>query len=580
MDNDMREARAVKFSQSTIFKSLLLLILSTVLIATISIFFFARGQINALINWSSDNNRAQLRQMVLAANNEIRIFANRIIFLTHTAEIQSLDSAIAGTYLNSDNIASLFYDDETINLYDDENHMICERENDFADEEVHLHIDIAKIPKHNSYFGPWCIDSEHSMPTRIFASEVIKDGINHGVLLANFSFTRLEKYFADCKVGKNGFVIAISEKGEILYLPSFKETGRKLLKITDLGFEHFDPQRYEVPTPSFVKLKNGKEYLVNYEYSHLFHFGLLTLQPRKEIEDMASAIKESSLLFLIGTCAVTCLISLWMFLILGKPLNKLIGHMKKITNGDLDVPEIRFGRRDNEVGQLSKAFNTMYGTVRRQFKELQSHREILEQEVNERTQELEEANKKLRIMSRTDELTELPNRRSIHECIENEISRISRTRKPLCFVFIDIDHFKKINDTYGHSCGDEVLKSVAKTIRGLLRNYDIVGRYGGEEFLVLLPETDLDGATIVAERFLEQVEEQPIKYADYIINVTITLGVSKYDGRLGADRSIQMADKALYEGKEAGRNRVVVWTPDRTSEEDYRAAAIEMARHR
>ena len=82
------------------------------------------------------------------------------------------------------------------------------------------------------------------------------------------------------------------------------------------------------------------------------------------------------------------------------------------------------------------------------------------------------------------------------------------------------------------------------------------------------------------ERFREQVEDQSIKYADYIINVTITLGVSKYDGRLGADRSIQMADKALYEGKEAGRNRVVVWTPDRTSEEDYRAAAIEMAKQR
>lgn len=105
----------------------------------------------------------------------------------------------------------------------------------------------------------------------------------------------------------------------------------------------------------------------------------------------------------------------------------------------------------------------------------------------------------------------------------------------------------------------------------------MLARYGGEEFLTLLPETDLDGAAVVAERFRKQVEEQEYTYADHKIKVTITLGVTRFDPRLGASRSIQTADKALYEGKETGRNRVIIWDPARTTEDDYRAAAIELA---
>jgi diguanylate cyclase (GGDEF)-like protein len=515
--------------------------------------------------------------MTVAANNEIRLFASRLIFLTRTTEIQSLDSATAAQYLNSENISSLFNDDETIVLYDSLNNVLCERDNEDLDED-NLEFDIAKIAKHHSYISPWIPHPIDSHPTCVFATEINSQGKRAGTIVAFFSFRRLERYLSDKKIGKDGFLIAISEDGKVMYHPNQNEEKREEMDITDLGFPMFKPSTYEILQPVFLTLKDGTTYLVNYEYSHAFHFGLISLQPKAELDVMASAVKKSSLMFLIGAVVVICIISFWLYFMLGGPMNKLIAHMKKITNDNLDIEEIKFGNREDEIGQLSRAFNVMHTTIKRQIKELQSHRELLEQEVRERTQELEEANQKLRIMSRTDELTGLPNRRDMHDSIENEISRVSRSHKPFCFIFIDIDHFKKINDTYGHSCGDVVLKSVSQTIRDMLRNYDIVARYGGEEFLVLLPETDLEGATIVAERFRQQVEGLSIKYADYIISVTITLGVSQYDGRLGADRSIQMADKALYEGKETGRNKVVVWKPERTSEEDYRAAAIEMAK--
>ena len=163
----------------------------------------------------------------------------------------------------------------------------------------------------------------------------------------------------------------------------------------------------------------------------------------------------------------------------------------------------------------------------------------------------------------------------MNETVANEVERARRTQKPFCFIFMDIDHFKNINDTYGHACGDLVLKSVAQTIRGLLRKYDIFARYGGDEFLTLLPETDLPGATVVAERFRKKIEAMSVQFADITIKVTITLGVSKFDPRLGVERSIQLADKALYQGKEGGRNQVIVWQPEWVTDADYDAAATD-----
>ena len=157
----------------------------------------------------------------------------------------------------------------------------------------------------------------------------------------------------------------------------------------------------------------------------------------------------------------------------------------------------------------------------------------------------------------------------MHRTIEREVDRAIRMSRPFSIIFIDIDHFKDVNDTYGHAAGDAVLKSVASTIRSLLRKYDVLARYGGEEFLTLLPETELKDAAHVAERFRKHIQNQTIFFGDQEIKVTITLGVSQFDSKLGAERCIQLADKALYEGKENGRNRVVLWKDDKAVENKH-----------
>lgn len=571
-------ARALRnFSSSIIFKVIIVLITSMTLVVAGSIFLFNNKQSDLMLEWSFNNNESQLQQIAAFATNEMKQFGDRLSLLAKTSEIQSMDPNIAASYLKSYNISSLFISGETVTLYDKENHFVCDNSMVGLPTESSYPIDFSRITPHRPYMTPWFRDTKDSPPKRLFGINISNRATGDGSLISNFSLRRLWTIFPNYKIGKNGFLVAINNQGEILYHPNLKRWLSDIHKISELGLTDVDPKNFQVRKPRFQTLEDGNKYLINYNYDSNYDFAIFAFQPKEEIDQLVSSANQASIVILLVSILVILIVAAWMFLILGVPLSKLIGHIKQISNGQIDVEEINVGKRRDEIGLLGRAFNQMHATIKRQINELNAHRDMLEQEVRERTKELELANQKLDLISKTDELTELPNRREMNETIAHEVGRSQRTNKPFCFIFIDIDHFKNINDTYGHACGDVILKSVAQTIRGLLRKYDVFARYGGEEFLTLLPETDLTGAAVVAERFRRRIEQMTVKYADFTIKITITLGVALFDEKLGADRSIQMADKALYQGKESGRNRVVVWEPEWTTKEDYAAAAIELA---
>jgi diguanylate cyclase (GGDEF)-like protein len=159
----------------------------------------------------------------------------------------------------------------------------------------------------------------------------------------------------------------------------------------------------------------------------------------------------------------------------------------------------------------------------------------------------------------TDSLTGLHNRRQIVMLAELEFQRARRysNRHPLSTLMVDIDHFKSVNDTYGHAAGDQVLQAVATRCRRSLREIDLMGRYGGDEFVVLLIETDAAGARRVAERLRQSVAEAPIDTTRGPLNVTISVGVAiATESCPNWPTLLSMADEALYAGKKAGRNRV------------------------
>lgn len=173
---------------------------------------------------------------------------------------------------------------------------------------------------------------------------------------------------------------------------------------------------------------------------------------------------------------------------------------------------------------------------------------------------LEKANEELEVLSQTDGLTGLFNRSHWENCLKAEFKRWKRSQNPSSLVVLDIDHFKSVNDTYGHVVGDEVIRHISGLISSQVRETDTPGRYGGEEFTIILADTPLKGAYVFAERLRKAVEASVVKYNDIEIKYTISLGIAEVEESIQTSESwVEYADSALYQSKENGRNMVSLY---------------------
>jgi two-component system, cell cycle response regulator len=196
-----------------------------------------------------------------------------------------------------------------------------------------------------------------------------------------------------------------------------------------------------------------------------------------------------------------------------------------------------------------------YGVVRA-FQTTRSFATVYSQETIIR--QLESANERLTMMATTDSLTGIANRRHFFERAGDELIRASRSGKPLCLLALDIDHFKIVNDTYGHQAGDTVLRKMSDEINEILRGSDVFGRLGGEEFGILLPETKLPAAIAIAERIRRHIAGLVISHDTLEISITVSLGVAEFPGDGEKFEALSAAaDRRLYAAKESGRNRVI-----------------------
>jgi diguanylate cyclase (GGDEF)-like protein len=245
----------------------------------------------------------------------------------------------------------------------------------------------------------------------------------------------------------------------------------------------------------------------------------------------------------LSMLAATILITLLFRQVVLKRIGRLEAAVRQVENGDFSIVYVDKGR--DEIGRLSRAFADMARSVG-------DNTRLLEQRVRERTEKLER-------LAHVDPLTEVFNRRGFVREAELEQNRAARHGHTLGLLLIDIDMFKNVNDGYGHHGGDQVLMEIGRRLLAQLRNYDVAGRWGGDEFVVLLSETSGEGLAAVAQKIADALSSVPVPLQDgRQVVVTASIGASLAGTDEPVDRVIARVDAALYLAKSEGRNRVII----------------------
>jgi diguanylate cyclase (GGDEF)-like protein len=263
---------------------------------------------------------------------------------------------------------------------------------------------------------------------------------------------------------------------------------------------------------------------------------------------------HSQLDFLIGVGVIVAVVAIPLgFLLIRRivsPLENLVGCMLRFSQGELDIRS-PIGRRD-EIGRLAAAFNRMADKHQQTHNRILRLNSRLEERVAERTQQLRE-------LAAREPLTGLYNRRHFNEMLNQRFSEAFRYDTDLSCVMIDLDNFKKVNDRFGHHLGDDVLLAATETIKGELRSADVAARFGGDEFVLLLPQTDAERARVLTERIIDRFQTL-VSQRFPLLDVGMSAGIASLHGGAvrNADSLIRAADRALYKAKASGKRGIAV----------------------
>jgi diguanylate cyclase (GGDEF)-like protein len=272
----------------------------------------------------------------------------------------------------------------------------------------------------------------------------------------------------------------------------------------------------------------------------------VTILAERDLAEIQSAWIELRNMFLalVGTLIlIVAAIAFKMGTSIVSPLRRLIRAADRIAEGDLEVELV--ATRNDELGHLTRVFNQMADRLRRNHAEITAANEAMQKQ-----------NQMLETLSITDSLTGLYNRSKLDAILADQLARYNRTHRPFSLLMLDIDHFKTLNDTWGHLIGDEILSVVARILLQSVRSIDYAARYGGDEFTIILVETPASLARKTAERIRSEVESMRYRSGEMILPLTVSIGIVECQPQDETPTALlSRVDSALYEAKRAGRNQ-------------------------
>jgi diguanylate cyclase (GGDEF)-like protein len=428
------------------------------------------------------------------------------------------------------------------------------------------------------YYDPTALEWMVSLETPIDISPTNTLNIGHDILL-NALFDRV---FNDHLTGTYNFIFR--DDGRLIAHPAkINEMNRTrgMLMISQLKDTQL--QHYFQTLQTNIHNKQKDYFIVESDDEFLAvskingpGWWFVTVYPKSLLS--SPSLNAAKFILIVSLCALVVeLIMLYLVMMkkVVKPLETFMDassaiegqRYEKITGNVLPLPD----HLDNEIGKLAKLFKSMSGSLQSFRSDMQRLTHSLEDQVKVRTRELQKAKDKAEKEATIDSLTQIPNRHSFYNRAKALLQQADHAGEPLCFLMLDIDFFKVINDTYGHPQGDQVLVACARTIENTIREKDLLGRLGGEEFAVVLPNTSLEEARVIAERIRVMIAELSFYTSQRTqsFHTTISIGISCAAETIYAYELLyKHADLALYEAKQSGRNLVVSYTGNLSTQEN------------